>query len=750
MPLPRPLPFTLRFTALPGTKVSAVRQPDHFKWKFVKNERPVFFERGQFKDEIGAVGRWFGCVKKDEGASESREEVVRREEARDGTKKAREMAALSEEAWMKVVEESVSYQRERGVVTVGKGGKVKMGIKKKDLMKDALIRKATKIREENQIRKGMAELEGDVPELIEKKAGEIQMPVVKKEVEKEVEKEEDDYDHAKYKKEKPVSRLLQKKSRGMVLSLKTEWLKKAKEVDEAYWEPFGGQTVPLEKVTRIPNGEGEGKDTVKFERFEAPLFVFLAWNKRKLQEPETYQPNIDLYLAQYSLSNLPKELRADLPTPYLLAEGGLGLTSSSLWMGVPPTDTPLHKDPNANFFVQLAGRKKIRMIRPEDGDLVYSTIRNIVADETGRAPFAGDFQNGKFGGLGAKMRGDEMMSGLEKKLMDSLIWGDDHGVWSGQNKKVAKWYKTGRGRFEYIPEEQIISETSAEADRDEEASTTGQSSASEVAHSNEETSTIEGKKIMPSKRGHFVPPNDKGLPLFKGFEAELGPGDGCHIPMGWWHSLRGIPETPLGINASANWWFRAGKVKKSIRDRRERENQDHTESNAEESERIIQRTFGDAWEEGKARVDSVERARRKKEEKKPSWDGSGRGSSVRGDALWRPKFLGQQSQGEREEMQPEPKRLIRKYESEAPIVLGRKELSFPDLTMDGGTKTYWHDVVEGGEEQGPPIRKYGIQRNDDRYHRFGVGTYREGEGVIPIRKSIAKDGKVRMVKGDRD
>lgn len=675
MPLPRPLPFGLRFSPLPGTKKSAVRQPDHFKWKFVKCERPVLFERGQFKDELGAVGRWFGRA--DRVGVEGEVRSVSEEEARNGMKKARELAALNEDAWMDAVTES-----ETKVGTVGPGGKVKTGKKKKELMKEALIRKAAKIREEKMTKKkNLVEgVDGDTAEGIEGKGEKMQVKEVGQQ-------KEDDYDHNKYKKVKATAGHKQRIRNMQVLSLKSEWLKKAKAVDEAYWEPFGDIIVPLEKTTRIPNGDGEGKDAVKFERFEAPLFVFLAWNKRKLRDPETYQPNIDLYLAQYSLSDLPKELREDLPTPNLIREGGQGLVASSLWMGVPPTDTPLHKDPNPNFFVQLAGHKRIRMIRPEDGDLAYSTVRNIIADETGVTPFAGAFVNSTFTGLGGKLRGNEMMSGLEKKLMDSLIWGDDHGVWSWENgQKVNNGYKIASGKWEFVPDNEKVNETSEEADVKEEAGTTEGSSASEVVDANEEASTDKDKKT-PRKKGHYVLSSSKALPLFKGFEVELGPGDGCYIPMGWWHSLRGIPEKKIGINASVNWWFHQGKAKKSIREGRRRKYLEEIGLNAEERERLGQRVMDDGAQEGEESWDdSIERARRKLAERqrnpyafnpdagrrgprrkisdveRDDWvdqPWAGRGSNPRENSQWKPNSLRQQE----EEGLPEPKIFIRKWQS---------------------------------------------------------------------------------------
>lgn len=744
-------------------------------------------QRGQFKDELFAVGRWFERVGRGDGEIEMSKSKGD-EEARSGIRRAREMAREME---MREGEEVVGQEKK------------KKAKKKRELMKEALIRKAEKIRKENKVRKedamrdlGMKEGESDIAEGIEGKGEKMLL--------QEAEEEDDDgeeYDHNKYRKVRQTAGHGVRIGKQKVLSLKSEWLKKAKEVNEAYWEPFGDQIVPLEKVTRIPNSEGEGKDSVTFERFEAPLFVFLAWNKRKLQDPGTYQPNIDLYLAQYSLNDLPKPLREDLPTPNLIDKGGQGVQSSSLWMGVPPTDTPLHKDPNPNFFVQLAGHKKIRMISPEDGDLVYSTIRNIVAEETGASPFAGDFQNGTFAGLGAKMRGDEMMNGLEKKLMDSLVWGDDHGVWSWKTDfRLAKWYKTGRGTFEFDPEGNAR-DTSEGADSKEEAGIAEESNASEEANANVEANTsIEQRP--PTEKG-----DNKRTTLFKGFEAVLGPGDGCYIPMGWWHSLRGVPEEPLGINASVNWWFRSGKPRKAIQERRRQLYKENTSLNAEERDKLRRRIEDEEWEDplseegwdassrGMQRQQRPHRYDRSQGSREPKrnirdvarkewvdqpWDDSGRGTNKRGDPHWKPAFLSQQGESERQKLQSDSKHLIKNHESTE-----ERDTSFPDLSMDGdlkhsqggsmirkvGTKdtegtlsyqeritkrfltpgqneqtggekkTYWADVVEGeggGESPTVPVRKHGVVRDDLKYRLFGVGEQRAGEGILPIRKYIAR------------
>jgi hypothetical protein len=43
------------------------------------------------------------------------------------------------------------------------------------------------------------------------------------------------------------------------------------------------------------------------------------------------------------------------------------------------------------------------------------------------------------------------------------------------------------------------------------------------------------------------------------WETTLYPGDALFIPQGWYHSVRSVGSPAIGINASANWWFRINK-----------------------------------------------------------------------------------------------------------------------------------------------------------------------------------------------
>ena len=175
---------------------------------------------------------------------------------------------------------------------------------------------------------------------------------------------------------------------------------RAWDINTLYLKPHGASIVPLELTRSYPN------EPPTFERFEAPLSLLLAY----MDGPAP--PDLHMYLAQHSLADLPAALQADLPTPPLLNDLGSGdIYASSLWMGTSPTRTPLHRDPNPNLFVQLAGQKVVRLMRPKIGRGVYERAK-LKAGGGGRA----------------NMRGEEMMVGAEMQALEEAVWNaqDEH------------------------------------------------------------------------------------------------------------------------------------------------------------------------------------------------------------------------------------------------------------------------------------------------------------------------------------
>nr|POE47416.1 lysine-specific demethylase jmj30 [Quercus suber] len=119
-------------------------------------------------------------------------------------------------------------------------------------------------------------------------------------------------------------------------------------------------------------------------------------------------PTARVYLAQAALDDLPTPLRDDVPAPPYVQHAGTGdVYASALWLGEAPTYTPLHRDPNPNVFVQLAGRKVVRILRPEVGRGVFAKVQEQIR-----------------GSAHERLRGEEMMSGGEKEVLEQEVWGE--------------------------------------------------------------------------------------------------------------------------------------------------------------------------------------------------------------------------------------------------------------------------------------------------------------------------------------
>ncbi|KAI1974690.1 hypothetical protein LOZ53_003392 [Ophidiomyces ophidiicola] len=223
--------------------------------------------------------------------------------------------------------------------------------------------------------------------------------------------------------------------------------------------------VPLELTTRRVCEDGHLEES--FKRFHAPLGLFLDWTRSiessslgnaAANAEASRRPDTRLYLAQCQLLDLTPQLRDDLPTPSYVSDAGKGdIYDTNIWVGVAPTYTPLHRDPNPNIFVQLAGSKHVRLLPPSAGLAIF----NCVSQRLGRNGGAGS----------AVFRGDDMMYGPEKDLLEREIWGEQD-----TGSDVPAMY------------------------------------------------------------------NDA-------YETVVHAGDGIFIPMGWWHSIRGVG---MGITASVS------------------------------------------------------------------------------------------------------------------------------------------------------------------------------------------------------
>ncbi|KAL4879795.1 hypothetical protein BJY04DRAFT_192983 [Aspergillus karnatakaensis] len=173
--------------------------------------------------------------------------------------------------------------------------------------------------------------------------------------------------------------------------------------------------VPLELTQSKPDTSdtiGHGHDSdLSFRKFHAPLSLFLQWIADAESQPQGLSHPMRLYLAQCQLLDLPQVLRDDFPTPQIVAQAGKGdIYDTNVWVGYPPTYTPLHRDPNPNLFVQLAGKKVVRLLAPRHGQGVFSLVRAQLGRSGTREA--------------AAFRGEEMMQGQERILLERTVWGE--------------------------------------------------------------------------------------------------------------------------------------------------------------------------------------------------------------------------------------------------------------------------------------------------------------------------------------
>jgi len=170
----------------------------------------------------------------------------------------------------------------------------------------------------------------------------------------------------------------------------------------AYLERYKDVLLPYELVS--PKAERSNFLTESaiedktFQRFRAPLDLLLTASRSS--------PTPRLYIAQAQLLDLPQALRDDLPTPLVILKAGKGdIYDANIWMGIPPTYTPLHKDPNPNLFLQLASNKLVRLFNPDTGAAIFRDVQEKIRGHATPA-----------------FRGDEMMQGPERIALEDAVW----------------------------------------------------------------------------------------------------------------------------------------------------------------------------------------------------------------------------------------------------------------------------------------------------------------------------------------
>ncbi|KAH8166976.1 hypothetical protein CIB48_g1277 [Xylaria polymorpha] len=113
-----------------------------------------------------------------------------------------------------------------------------------------------------------------------------------------------------------------------------------------------------------------------FLQFDAPLSLIIQASRYNQSTDDASTRIKQLYIAQSDIRSLPPSLAEDLPVPDLVTQTGKGdIYSSSIWLGLQPTYTPLHRDPNPNVFCQLAGSKAVRLLPPRAGLSVFQDVR---------------------------------------------------------------------------------------------------------------------------------------------------------------------------------------------------------------------------------------------------------------------------------------------------------------------------------------------------------------------------------------
>lgn len=166
--------------------------------------------------------------------------------------------------------------------------------------------------------------------------------------------------------------------------------------------------------------EKDGEQT--FFQLHAPLRLLTqALEFNKIQRMSEKPQLVQLYIAQSSLSDLPEALQLDVQAPELILKAGKGdMYSSSIWLGTEPTFTPLHRDPNPNLFYQIHGTKVVRLLPPKVGEMLYFEVQARIRQQ----------------GSSRIRTAEGMMQGLERRVLEDAVWGDDVDLGEMREAKV--------------------------------------------------------------------------------------------------------------------------------------------------------------------------------------------------------------------------------------------------------------------------------------------------------------------------
>lgn len=154
---------------------------------------------------------------------------------------------------------------------------------------------------------------------------------------------------------------------------------------ESYFNPFCNQPIEMEAVPLNSPGYGE--------RHESTLGEFLTL----LSHPLPYR----IYMAQFPLFERIPVLQNDVSTSLTKEILQMGeVYSTSTWIGKRSL-TPLHHDPKAltNLFVQVCGRKEVRMFDPDTPRTKLKLGEGIAGNTSSVDVWSTDIPKGLEGGL---------------------------------------------------------------------------------------------------------------------------------------------------------------------------------------------------------------------------------------------------------------------------------------------------------------------------------------------------------------
>ncbi|KAK8078822.1 hypothetical protein PG994_002629 [Apiospora phragmitis] len=152
------------------------------------------------------------------------------------------------------------------------------------------------------------------------------------------------------------------------------------------------------------------KNQTRFSQFNAPIGLLSKAIEFNAQHKDSKMRHKRLYIAQMPINELDPELQLDLEAPKLLQRSATpcDVYNTSIWLGLEPTYTPWHRDPNPNFFMQLVGQKSLRLLPPGPGGKVFMQVQNAIGSANS-----------------SRIRGTEMMEGPERSALHDTVWGGD-------------------------------------------------------------------------------------------------------------------------------------------------------------------------------------------------------------------------------------------------------------------------------------------------------------------------------------